>query len=97
MKFVITKIKGCIDGLEGLKVYVDFLLLSFVCDNGAAVQHEAIGGHFKKSDSAVGALSLRESRGLQATIKRTNICRWALTSVVKLKALLDRGDGAQNR
>ena len=43
MKFVIAEVEGCVDWSERFKVDVDFLLLPFFCDDGAAVYHKAIG------------------------------------------------------
>ena len=44
VELVITKIKRGVDGLERLKINVDFLLLALLGDDGAAVDDETIGG-----------------------------------------------------
>ena len=39
MELVVAEVEGGVDGLEGLKVNVDFLLLALLCHNGAAVDY----------------------------------------------------------
>ena len=46
MKLVVAKVERRVDWLEGLKVDVDLLLLSLFCDDGAAVDDQAVDGHF---------------------------------------------------
>lgn len=44
VEFVVAKVQRRVDGLEGLKVNVDLLLLAIVSHDCAAVDHEAVGG-----------------------------------------------------
>ena len=37
MEFIVTEVKGRVDGLEGFKVDVEFSLFAFVCDDVAAI------------------------------------------------------------
>jgi hypothetical protein len=46
MKLVVTQVEGSVDGFEGLKVDVDFALLTFACDNFTTVDDEAIRWDF---------------------------------------------------
>lgn len=51
MKLVVTQVKGVVDGLEGLKVNVDALLLAVIRHDGASVQDQTIGGHLQGSNT----------------------------------------------
>lgn len=42
MELVVTEIQRCVDWLVGLKVDIDFLLLSRFRDDGTAVDHESV-------------------------------------------------------
>ena len=46
VKLVVAKVEAGVDGLEGLKVDVDLLLLALLSDNSAGVHNKAIGGAF---------------------------------------------------
>ena len=39
VELVVAEIERCVDGLEGLEIYVDFLLLPILCQNGASIHH----------------------------------------------------------
>mmetsp|Transcript_14226 Transcript_14226/g.24090 ORF Transcript_14226/g.24090 Transcript_14226/m.24090 type:complete len:221 (-) Transcript_14226:134-796(-) len=43
VEFVVAEVQGGVDGLEGLEVDVDFLLLAVVCHDSACVHDEPIG------------------------------------------------------
>ena len=43
MEFVVTKVKGGVDGLEWFKVNVDLLFLALICQDGASVDNKAVG------------------------------------------------------
>ena len=45
VKFVVAEVQRGVDGLEGLKVDVDFLLLALVRDDRAAVDDQSVRGH----------------------------------------------------
>ena len=44
MELVVTEVERGVDGLEGLEVDVDLLLLALVRDDGAAVDDQTVGG-----------------------------------------------------
>lgn len=39
MKFVVAKVKGGVDGFEGLKIYIELLLFAIICHNGSGVDN----------------------------------------------------------
>lgn len=43
VKLVVTEVEGSIDGFKRLKVDVDFLLFPFFCNDGPAVDDQAVG------------------------------------------------------
>lgn len=45
VKFIVTQVKGGVDGLKGLKIDVHSLLLSIISQNGTTVQDKTIVGH----------------------------------------------------
>lgn len=44
MELVVTEIKRSVDGLEGLKVNIDFLFFPLISNNSATINYETIGG-----------------------------------------------------
>lgn len=47
VKLVVAEVQGGVDWLKRLKVDIDFLLLAFLCHNGAAVHDQTIGRHWE--------------------------------------------------
>ena len=46
MELVVAEVQGSVDGLEGLKVHVDFALFALLREDFAAVDDEAVGRDF---------------------------------------------------
>lgn len=44
MEFVVAQVQRSVDGLERLKVNIQFLFLSIICHNGACIYDQAIWG-----------------------------------------------------
>lgn len=47
VKLVVAEVQGGVDWLKRLKVDIDFLLLAFLCHNGATVHDQTIGWHWQ--------------------------------------------------
>ena len=45
MELVVAQVQGGVDGLEGLKVNVQLLLLAVLSHDGPSVHHQTIGRH----------------------------------------------------
>lgn len=47
VKLVVAEVQGSVDRLKRFKVDVNFLLLAFLCHNGATVHNQTIGRYCK--------------------------------------------------
>lgn len=50
VKLVVAEVQGSVDRLKRLKVDVNFLLLAFLCHNGATVHNQTIGRYCEYKD-----------------------------------------------
>ena len=48
VELVVAEVERRVDGLERLKVNVDFALLVLVCQNGPAVDHQPVGRYLRR-------------------------------------------------
>jgi hypothetical protein len=70
VEFVVAEVQGGVDGLEGLEVDVDFLLLAVVCHDSACVHDEPIG-----RDSVVELQALLcGGDGAEDRLRATGVC-----------------------
>lgn len=56
MELVVAEVQGGVDRLKRLKVDIDFLLLAFLCHNGATVHNQTIGWHWQEREKVRGHL-----------------------------------------
>lgn len=54
MELVVAEVQGGVDWFKRLKVNIDFLLLAFLCDNGATIHNQTIGWHWEESETKLG-------------------------------------------
>ena len=47
VEFVVAEVQGGVDGLEGLEVNVELLLLAIICHHCACVDDQPIGWHLQ--------------------------------------------------
>uniref|UniRef100_A0A0A9G2E9 Eukaryotic peptide chain release factor subunit 1-1 n=1 Tax=Arundo donax TaxID=35708 RepID=A0A0A9G2E9_ARUDO len=45
MELVVTKVQGCVDRLEGLKINSNFLFLAIFCNDCSSVENQTIWGN----------------------------------------------------
>lgn len=50
VKLVVAEVQGSVDRLKRFKVDVNFLLLAFLCHNGATVHNQTIGRYCEDKD-----------------------------------------------
>ena len=56
VELVVAEVKGGVDGLEGLKVDVQLLLLPILCQHRASVHNQPVGRHLPWMDGGVGGV-----------------------------------------
>ena len=62
MEFVVAKVEGGIDGLEGFEINIDFSFFAFRCQNFPTINHQSICGNFVvEFETLLGGCNRREN------------------------------------
>lgn len=70
MELVVAEVQGSVDWLKRFKVNVNFLLLAFLCHNGATVHNQTIGWYCKDKEKIVLGYSKYQDLLLKKTKKK---------------------------
>lgn len=93
MKLVVTEVQGSVYWLKRLKVNVDFLLLTFLCHDGATVHDQTIGWHWQRRQiSVIGQIHKQciVSTGQARLIKFSQICPYTCCTLSCARPFCDR-------